>query len=98
MNSLFKSSSWETVLVLLGIFAGFVRASQRILRGDKIHVIEVLAHSVISAFSCLMSGLLLKAVFAGAPTEVILFLSGMVGYLGIAGLALLFETFLKRRL
>ena len=99
MKSIIENCSFETVLAILGIFVGFVKSSQKVLLGGKLRFRDIVAQSIVSAFSCLMAGLLLKAVLPKTSIELMLFLSGMCGYLGVAGLAMLVETvFFKGRM
>ena len=97
MERLFDKQSFETVFIVLGLLAGFVKASQRMLRGEPIGVKAVFGHSVISAFSCLMAGIFLDWKAPQLPLEAKMFLGGMTGYWGIAGLSRLTEIFLGRR-
>ena len=92
MNKLFENYSFEIVFGLVGLLAGFVKASQCLLCGKHVTWKQVLAHSVISAFSCLMAGMLLDWVAPELPMEAKMFLGGMTGYMGLVGLARLMES------
>ena len=93
MNKLFEHYSFEVVFGLIGLLAGFVKVSQRMLCGTQVTWRQVIGHSIISAFSCLMAGMLLDWVAPELPLEAKMFLSGMTGYMGIAGLVKLIEKF-----
>ena len=97
MEKLFEKYSFELVFGMLGLLAGFVKVSQRMMCGAKITWRQVLGHSVISAFSCLMAGVLLDWIAPQLPLEAKMFLSGMTGYWGIAGLTFLFNSVAGRR-
>jgi hypothetical protein len=99
MNKLFENYSFEIVFGLVGLLAGFVKVSQRMLQSTQVTWKQVVGHSIISAFSCLMAGMLLDWVAPELPLEAKMFLSGMTGYMGIAGLVKLMEStvgFLKK--
>ena len=97
MEKLFTKYSFELVFGLLGLLGGFVKISQKMLCGMHVSWRTVLAHSIISAFSCLMAGVLLDWLAPQLPLEAKMFLSGMTGYWGIAGLTFLFNSVVERR-